>query len=107
MKESESGHLPGFYYLIAWKRYLEEENTWKPASVIQHLRKLINPFYKDHLDKLTATSPVIDIATPMARPTVKPTKPTKKKRRRPANSINKQAKKSWAAFDFYRVFEQI
>ena len=25
--ESESGHLPGFYYLIAWKGYPEEENT--------------------------------------------------------------------------------
>ena len=25
-KESESGHLSGFYYLISWKRYLEEEN---------------------------------------------------------------------------------
>ena len=23
----ESGHLPGFYYLIAWKSYPKEENT--------------------------------------------------------------------------------
>ena len=26
-RESESGHLPGFYYLVSWKRYLKEENT--------------------------------------------------------------------------------
>ena len=26
-RESESGHLPGFYYLVSWKRYPEEENT--------------------------------------------------------------------------------
>ena len=26
-RESELGHLPGFYYLISWKGYLEEENT--------------------------------------------------------------------------------
>ena len=25
-KESE-GHLPGFYYLVAWKSYPKEENT--------------------------------------------------------------------------------
>ena len=25
--ESESGHLPGLYYLVAWKGYPEEENT--------------------------------------------------------------------------------
>ena len=26
-KESESGHLQGFYYLVSWKEYPEEENT--------------------------------------------------------------------------------
>ena len=26
-KESESGHLPGLYYLVFWKGYPEEENT--------------------------------------------------------------------------------
>ena len=25
--ELESGHLPGFYYLVAWKGYPDEENT--------------------------------------------------------------------------------
>ena len=26
-KESESGHLPDFYYLVLWKGYPEDENT--------------------------------------------------------------------------------
>ena len=31
-RESESGHLSGLYYLVSWKEYLEEENTWEPGS---------------------------------------------------------------------------
>ena len=96
-RESESGHhLPGLYYLVSWKGYPEEENTWEPASAVQDLRKLISSFHKDHPDKPTATSPAIDTAPPMARPTVRPTatEPTKRKRGRPANSANKRAKKS-------------
>ena len=92
-KESELSHLPGLYYLVSWKEYLKEENTCEPASVVQHLRKLISSFHKDHPDKPTATSPAIDTAPPMARPTVKPAEPSKQKQGRPANSTNKQAKK--------------
>ena len=102
-RESELGHLSALHYRVSWKRYSEEENTWKPASAVQHLRKLISSFYKNHLDKSTATSPAINTAPPMARPTIKPAKPSKRKRGRSANSTNKQAKK-WAAFEFYRVF---
>ena len=76
-RKSESGHLPGFYYRVSWKGYLEEENTEEPGSTIQHLKKLINSFYKDHPDKLTAIFPVIDTAPPMARSITKPTEPPK------------------------------
>ena len=80
-RESESSHLPGLYYLVSWKEYPEEENTWELASTVQHLRKLINLFHKDHPNKPTATFPAIDTTPPMARPTVKPTEPPKRKQR--------------------------
>ena len=95
-RESESGHLPGLSYLVAWKGYPEEENTWEPASAVQHLRKLISMFHKDHLDKPTVTSSDINTAPPMAkltiRRTVKSSELSKQKRGRPANSTNKQNK---------------
>ena len=102
-RESESGHLPGLYYLVSWKRYLEEENTWEPTSAVQYLKKLISPFHKDYPGKPTVTSSAIDTVSPLDRPTVKSAKPPKQKLGRPAGSTNKWAKK-WAAFDFYHVF---
>ena len=33
-KESKSGNLPSLYYLVSWKKYPEEENTWEPASAV-------------------------------------------------------------------------
>ena len=106
-RKSELGYLPGLYYLVSWKGYPKEENTWESASVVQYLRKLISLFHKDNPDKPTATSLAINIALSMARPTVKPTEPLKRKKRQPANSTNKRAKKNWALFEFYRVFGQI
>ena len=110
--KKSAGHLPGLYYLFSWKGYLEEENTWEPYSTVQHLRKLISLFYKDHLDKAIAISKLIDTAPPMARPTIKPTAkstvrlttPKQKQGRPPSKSTNKWAKKNWAVFDFYCVF---
>ncbi len=92
------GHLPGLYYLVSWKGYPKEENTWEPASAVIHLRKLISNFHHDHLEKPTVTSPPIDSVPLMARPTVKPRAKTssKQKRGRPAkdSSASKRAKKT-------------
>lgn len=60
-RESKSGHLIRVYYLISRKRYLEEKNTWEPTLAVQHLKKLISSFYKNHPNKPIATSPAIDI----------------------------------------------
>ncbi len=71
-KELDSSHLPGFHYLVSWKGYPEEENTWEPALTVVHLCKLISTFHHDHPERPTAISPPINSAPPMARPTVKP-----------------------------------
>ncbi len=99
VRGSNSGHLPGLYYLVSWKSYPEEENTWDPASTIQHLRRLVSIFHKGHLEKTTATLPQVDSVSPMTKPTVKaPPKPSaaKQKRGRPAKTsgANKHAKNS-------------
>ena len=89
-KESKS-HLPGLYYLVAWKSYPKEEKTWEPDSALQYLKKLISLFHKDHPEKPTATFAPIDSAPLMARQIVKPTAKatTKQKEGRPANSAIK------------------
>ena len=80
-KELKGGHLLGLYYLVSWKSYLEEKNTWEPSSAIQHLRRLVSTYHREYLKKPTATSPPVDSAPLMARPTVKPT--NKRKRGQP------------------------
>ncbi len=72
-KKSDSGHhLPDLYYLVSWKAYYEEKNTWEPALTMLHFCKLISTFRRDHPEKPTAIFPPIDSASVMARPTVKP-----------------------------------
>ncbi len=97
-RESE-GHLPGLYYLVSWKAYPKEENTWEHALAMLYLCKLNSTFHRDHPERLTATSPPIDSAPPMARPTVKPraeASSTKQKRGRSAkdSGASKRAKKT-------------
>ena len=91
-RESEAGHLPGLYYLVSWKGYPEDESTWEPASAVQHLRKLVSTFHKDHPNKLTATSLPIDLASPMAKHITPPNVNDKQKRGRPVGSMRKKAK---------------
>ncbi len=62
--------MPGLYYFVLWKGYLEEESTKEPFSVGMHLWKLINTFHKEHLIKPIAISLLLDSTLPIARPTV-------------------------------------
>ena len=99
------GYLPGLYYLVAWKRYPEEENIWEPSFGVQYLKKLINSFYKKYSEKPTATFPPINFALLMPRPTVKPTKTILKWTRDwPANITNKWAR-NWVldAHDIWTI----
>ena len=41
------GHLPELYYLVIWKGYPEEENTWESSLVVMYLRKMISTFHKN------------------------------------------------------------
>ena len=96
-RKSDSSHLPSPYYLVSWKGYPEEKNTWEPASAIQHLRRLVSIFHKKHPEKPIATSPPVDSAPPMAKPTVKallkPSAAKQKRSRHAKTSVaNKRAK---------------
>ena len=80
-------HLPGLYYLVAWKGYPEEKSTWEPSWAVIHLRKMVSTFYKDHPKKPTATSVPLDSAPPMAKPTIQ--LPAKQKRGQPTGRATK------------------
>ena len=68
-KEAD-GHLLRLYYLVTWKGYLKENNTWKPFSAVMYLRKMVNTFHKDYPEKPTVTWALLDSALPMAKPTI-------------------------------------
>ncbi len=86
--QQANDQMPGLYYLVLWKDYPEEENTWKPSSAVIHLRKLISTFHKEHPEKPTVTSPPLDSAPPMARLTI-PKEP-KRKHGQPSKGANKR-----------------
>ena len=72
-RELKSDHILSFYYLILWKEYSEEKNIWEPTLTVQHLKKLINSFHKDHLDKPIAIFEAINSAPPIRKPIIKST----------------------------------
>lgn len=71
-KESKADHLPRFYYLVLWKSYSKEKNTWEPASSVQHFQKVVGNFFKDNPDQPTATFLLVEKAQARARFTMKP-----------------------------------
>lgn len=96
-KELESSQLPGLYYLISWKGFLEEHNTLEPALAIQHLRKLVSIFYNKNLDKPSAISTLVDTVPPTARSIIQlEAQNNRQKQGQPAmaNSIRKRFKKN-------------
>ncbi len=88
--QQANDQIPGLYYLVSWKGYPEEENTWEPSSAVIYLWKLISTFHKEHPEKPTAISPPLDSAPPMARPTI-PKEP-KRKHGRPSKEANKRGR---------------
>ena len=66
VKEADE-HLPGLYYLIAWKSNLEEENIWESSLAVMYLRKMVSTFHKHYPEKPTVTSAPLDSGPPMAR----------------------------------------
>ncbi len=89
-QQANNNQMPGFYYLVLWKGYPEEENTWEPSSAVIHLWKLINTFHKEHPEKPTATFLPLDSAPPMARPII-PKEP-KRKQSCPSKGANKRGR---------------
>ncbi len=89
--QQANDQMPGLYYLVSWKGYSEEENTWEPLLTVIHLQKLISTFHKKHPEKPTATSPPLDSAPPMARPMI-PKEP-KQKRGHLSKGTNKRNRK--------------
>ncbi len=90
--QQANDQMPGLYYLVLWKGYPKEENTWEPLLAVIHLWKLINTFHKEYPEKPTAIFPSLDFAPPMARPTV-PKQELKQKRDHPSKGANKRGKK--------------
>ena len=89
-QQANNDQMLSLYYLVLWKGYPEKENTQELLLTIIYLWKLISIFYKQHPEKLTATSLPLDFAPPMARPTV--LKEPKQKYDWPSKRANKRSR---------------
>lgn len=85
-KMLESGQQPKLHYLILWRGYPKEENTWKLSLRDQHFWKMISSFQKNHRDKPITTFSTVITASPMATPLSKSTGSIKQIRNRPAKT---------------------
>ena len=67
-----------------------------------HFRKIFSTFHTNHPEKLTAISSLLNSALPMAKPLVKPAKPSAKRKRGHLTNTTKQAKewdiRQWGFF---------
>ena len=88
-----AGQIQRLYYLVLWKGYPQEKNTWVSTLAIQHFRRLVTAYHKDNPEKSTVTSAPVNTIPLMARPSALP-RPTpitdiqiKRKRGRLAKSI--------------------
>ena len=79
VKKTED-YLLELYYLVFWKSYLEEKNTWESFSAIMHLQKIISTFHKNQPKKPMATLSLLDFAPLMAKLSVKLVKPSAKQK---------------------------
>ncbi len=89
--QQANDQMLGLDYLVSWKSYSKEENTWETSSIIIHLRKLISTFHKEYPEKPIVISLLLHSALSIARPTIP--KEQKQKRDHPNKGVNKQSKK--------------
>ena len=64
------GYLSELYYLVAWKGYPDEKNTWEPSSAVMQLRKIVSIFIKYHPIKSIITLAPLDSAPSIAKPII-------------------------------------
>lgn len=72
--------------------------------MVLHVKKPINSFYKDYSDNPIAVFDAIKIASLMAKPIIKPSKPTTQKQDWLANNSSKEIEKRRVEFKFYCIF---
>ena len=66
-RELESSYFLTLYHLVFGKSFLEEENTWQLALVVQYLSKFISLFFKNYFNRLTTILKCIDTTFLMAK----------------------------------------
>lgn len=87
-----NNQMPSLYYLILWKNYFEEENTWEPLVAVKHLWRLISTFHKKLPEKQIATSLPLDSAPLIAKPIVPKKQQLKQKHSHSSKRANKRGR---------------